>query len=171
MTILAEKKRKRRSRISKKDEKTLNEKIALGVGTTFIFLSIFLLTYSLIDRPVDLSLEPDTPYEEMTNEEKFEYIQDSDQKISDQTNYQLAVTLGDRTHCKPIKDDSLKSQCISDTPFIDTRERIEVEDVKSDQQIVDETNYQLAVTLGDSKYCKDITDSDLQSKCESELKA
>jgi len=168
--MLDNKKRLRRSRISKRDEKTLNEKIALGVGLTFIFLSIFLLTYAIIDRPPKLSLEPKKPYENMTNQEKFDFIQSSDQKISDETNYQMAVTLADRSYCSDIGDDSLKNKCISETPLITKREKpVETED-KSNQQIVDETNYQLAITLGDSNYCNDILDSDLQSKCKSELK-
>lgn len=168
---MKDKKRLRRSRISKKDEKTLNEKIALGIGTSFIFLAIFFITYSLINGSSNSMLESETPYKEMTNAEKFEYIKESGNKVNGETNYQLAVNLADRTYCKEIKDRSLKSKCISETPLINMKEKVEVKKDVSDKQIVDETNYQLAITLGDVKYCKKIVDSGLQSKCKSELKA
>jgi len=166
---LAKKHKQLKSRISKSEEKRINEKIALGIGLTFIFVALFLLTWLIAEQEGDNIYTPDKNFSKMTPKEKINYVQEQEQETEDQSNYQLAIALGDSGYCEEIQKLSLRLKCEKEVPgviSISKKPKLEL----TESEISDNSDYQLAITMGDSKYCEQISNKEIKDKCLLETK-
>lgn len=160
---MANKRKSRRSRISKAEEKKLNERIALGIGLTFIFVALFLLTWLIAEQEHEELYENDVPFNELSKADQIHFVKNEEAKTNDETNYQLAITMQDRNYCEDIDKLSLKLKCEDETP--DTIVEKEPEPELDNQEISDNSNYQLAITFNDATYCESIANTETKNNC------
>lgn len=159
---MVNKRKNKRAKISKAEEKKINERIALGIGLTFIFVALFLLTWLIAEQEQEDIYDVQKSFDELTPQEQVEFVKNDEAKTNDETNYQLAITMQDRSYCEQISKLSLKIQCEDETPELVKQEpRPQLDD----QEISDNSNYQLAITFGDASYCESIIDEETKNKC------
>ena len=157
----------RKKRVSKKDESTLNRRIASGAVLTLLFVVLFFATWNAIQEepaPAPTAAE----FKEMTPQEQVAYVQEQEENLYDDVNYQRALTFSDRRYCEEISDLEMRAKCVSETPEWTGEERVQ-EPEKTEEQLYDDVNYQRALTFNDISYCEKIIVEELKAECISKI--
>lgn len=160
---MATKKRSnKKARVRKEDEDIVNRRITIGAVLTLVFLLVFLVT--------QIQLESEKPFniDDLTPDQKLEYVQQQEQESANAINYNKAITLGDRRFCEGITNTELKNKCIAETPE-PSGEPEEPQEQLSQVEASDRINYNKALTLGSTSYCAQIVDEQLKNNCYQEV--
>ena len=150
---------KKRSKHEKKSGE-MNKRIWIGLSVFVVFIVIFTLT---INQPM---LEEETPFEQLSPQERLDYVQKSNEATENTANYQRAKLYNDRAYCDSITDNKIRTACLAEVKEYAPEEP---EDTRTAAEKEDNTNYQRAKLYGEVEYCDFISDAALRSKCVSEL--
>lgn len=156
--MVTKKRSNKKARVRKEDEDIVNKRITIGAVLTLVFLMMFLVT--------QIQLREEKPFniDELTPDEKIEYVRQQEQSQANIINYNKAITVGNRRYCDGITDTTLRNKCISETPEPSEEPEEPVEQL-SPVQTSDRINYNKAITLGSTAYCAQIIDAELKADC------
>ena len=138
-----------------KKKQNFNKQLLGGMIAFVVFLIIFLVTNSIVERN-------NRTFAELSSKEKVDYINKIVTFTDNENYFSYAVFAEDRTYCDFITNSSLKKECYKyateykEQPFYPEM---------SAQEMEDETAFQAALFSENKTVCNNILNEDKKNSC------
>ncbi|MFP4567425.1 MAG: hypothetical protein ACLFN8_00620 [Candidatus Woesearchaeota archaeon] len=131
----------------------------LGFGLFIVFLVLWFITSQ--EAPSTI-VEEDVPFDNLSASQQIDVVKQEEQKIMDDASLSIAISMDNPFYCDNIVDDAQRAECLDSV----SGDYVEpVADNRSEQDLVDESMFSLAVAMNNVDFCKDIIDEDLNQDC------
>lgn len=147
----------------------------LGILGSAMLLSVLSILFLIVDaddqRRPEPSVEAETPFEELSDEEKLQRIREN--RTADTTTLMnRADAYDDPSYCDKIRDRGLRRRCLDRvsqaTPVNDTADNTSDSESGSTD---DQRAYNRALAYDESSRCDNIEDETLRQTCREEVKS